>query len=403
VMLVAALAWPTTGRAAAAAASEPAAPTAPTPAPSPVDDASSEPPVAAPKVELTPEELAQRQLELRLERADLHWLEAERLFQNGRYAEAALEFDRSYAAVPAAATLYGMALSYERAGKPVEAVRAYERYLALPDCPADVPPEQRPIDCATERSKAEQARAEQRRRVGELAIALGEGVELREVRVAGRTVPLDDFPLLLLPGTVDVEVFGLQADQRRSRPAYITPGEVTTFYVAPFEPEVVPRPVVTPDVRRDDELDAVRQERRQRQLRGTFWAGLGLTAAAGIATGVTGGIALYHYRRFQAELCGEPCVRRDESGEPLLDEETGDPIPLGGPDRDLYPHDHRAGLERHRPIANALLGVTVGLAVGTALVGSFAFRKRPRDPARAGKAPVRPYAAVGATGLVVRW
>src|SRR5690606_19463040 len=88
---------------------------------------------AQPKVGLTPEELAQRQLDRRYEQADIHWLEGQRLYNNGRYAEAAVEFERSYVAVPAAATLYGMALSYERAGKPVEAVRALERYLALPD------------------------------------------------------------------------------------------------------------------------------------------------------------------------------------------------------------------------------------------------------------------------------
>src|SRR5690606_24458285 len=134
----------------------------------------------------------------------------------------------------------------------------------------------------------EQALAEQRRRVGALVLDLGEGVELREVRVAGRTVPLDDFPLLLLPGTVDVEVFGMGPDERRSRPAYITGGETYELYVAPFDSGRVPPPEVRPEL--DDPVDALRQARRQRQLRTAFWAGTGLTASAGIALAVVGGI-----------------------------------------------------------------------------------------------------------------
>lgn len=402
-MLVAALAWPT----AASATRGPATGAEASPPDAPDDDVPTaegeEPEPVPPKVELTPEELAQRTLDIRLERAVQYWQEGDRLYRNGRYAEAAVAFEGSYDAYPAAEALYSAALSYERAGKPVEAIRALQLYLTYPDCPPDVPPEQRPIDCTAERPEAEQALAEQRRRVGELVLTLGEGVELREVRVAGRPVPLDDFPLLLLPGTVDVEVFGLRPEERRSRPAYITGGEVTTLYVAPFEPAGA---VVRPVVPRPIDVDLM--ERRRRQQRVTFWVGTGLTVAAGVATAVTGGIARYHQRRFETELCDSPCVERDENDkDKIILDAAGNPIPLGGPDEDLYPHDHEAELQRYRPITNALLGVTIGLAVGTALVGTFAFRKRAPDRGSKGKpsvrARVRTHVGLGGSGLVVRW
>jgi hypothetical protein len=356
-----------------------------------------EPP--SPQVKLTAEQLAERLMDKRLEHAELRWQEGERLYQNGRYAEAAVEFERSYAAVAAAATLYSVAPSYERAGKPVEAVRALERYLALPDCP-DGPPEERPIDCTQQRPLAEQALAEQRRRVGELVIALGDGVKLREVRVAGRTVPLEDFPLVLLPGTVDVEVFGLKPDERRSRPAYITPGETFTLYVAPFDAEVARRPpTVTPI--EGDPVDELRLERRQRQLQTTFWVGTGLTAAAGVALAVTGGLGRYHQQRFNIEKCPSKCWEMNADGTPKRDA-AGQIIYLDRP----YPENHEDALARYKPVANAMLAVTIGIGVATALVGAFAFRKRDREQAsaRAGTGErVRARVRLGGSGLVVRW
>lgn len=413
-MLVVAVGWPSMATATAEPpatkaepATEPEPNAEPEPSAEPEPDAEARAPKARPPSspgKLTPEEIERRQTELRTEQATLHWQEGKRLYQNGRYAEAAVEFEKSQVAWPAAATLYSMALSYERAAKPVEAVRALQRYLALPDC-SDVPPEEGTMGCTQQRAQAEQALAEQRRRVGELVIALGEGVELREVRVAGRTVPLDDFPLVLLPGTVDVEVFGLKPDERRSRPAYITAGESFTLYVAPFDSEsqVVRSPVLPPP--NDDPVDELRLERRQRQLVAAFGVGAGLTAASGVAMAVTGGLALYHQRRFDTELCPNPCVVLNEDGTPMLDP-NGNTIPRGTAENDVYPDDHEAELARYRPIANALMGVTVGLAVATALVGTFAFRKRDRErasgPQSNGKR-VRARVRVGGSGLVVRW
>jgi hypothetical protein len=389
-VLVVALAWPTAGLAAPERDAEPPA-AAERPAEEDEPEAGAEEPARKPK--RTPDKLY-----VYPEQAAQHWQEGERFYNGGRYAEAAIEFERSYAAAPASAALYGAALSYERAGKPVDAVRTLERYLALTDC-ADLPPDDRTYECTTQRADAKQALAEQRRLVGELVLTLGEGVKLREVKVAGHTVPLDDFPLLLPPGTVDVEVFGLGPEERRSRPASITAGEVTTLYVAPFETKVVPRPIEEPSEVRVDEA---RLAQRRRRLRVAFWTGVGLTTASAAALTVTGSLALYHHRRYEAEFCGPLCVERDENGEPVLDEH-GRPIPLGSAGQSLYPADHEAALARHRPIANAMLGATLFLAVGTALVGTFAFRRQAPSNASRGQARLQPQVRVGGTGLVVRW
>jgi len=213
-------------------------------------------------------------------------------------------------------------------------------------------------------------------------------------------VPLDDFPLLMLPGTVDVELFGMGPDDRRTRPAYITAGEVSEVYVAPFERGATvepPLPEAGPEMD-----DPRRTAQRRRALRTTFWTGVGLTAASGVALGVLGGLTRYQERRYGIEKCEQMCVMRDPDGEPILDE-NGNTIPLGSANDPRYPFDREQAFERYKPIANALVGVTIGLAVGTALVGVFAFRKRPggAQPTPSGTARVR--VGLGAPGLVVRW
>ncbi|MEM9453084.1 MAG: hypothetical protein AAGF11_02815 [Myxococcota bacterium] len=340
---------------------------------------------------LSPEELAQRQLQAKIEQAIEHYKEGQRLYSNGRYGEAAVEFERSYAAVPAANTLYAVALAFGRAGKTVEAVRAFERYLELPDC-SQWAPDERPIDCTAQRSEAERNLVEHRGRVGELTLKIAEGVELREVRVAGRTVPIDDFPLLMLPGTVDVELFGMGPDDRRTRPAYITAGEVYEVYVAPWKVDVVDE-MSNPggDLGRDDPQ---RQKRQKRRLKAVFWSGVGLTGASGVVMAVMGSLARYHFQRFDIEKCPPQCYELNDDGTPVTGPD-GELVALDRP----YPLGHRNAFERYQVVTNALIGVTVGLAVSTALVGVFAFRKR--EPTPSGRARVRVH--VGAPGLLVRW
>ncbi|MCA9650291.1 MAG: hypothetical protein KC501_10305, partial [Myxococcales bacterium] len=332
--------------------------------------------------DLTPEELARRQKQVRIASARQHYDQGSVLWNQGRYAEAATEYELSYAAVPSAIALYSSALSYERAGKAVEAVRALRRYLELPDCES-LPAEERSITCTERRAEAQELLSDQMRLVGELRLDLAEGVLLSEVRVAGRTVPLDDFPLLLRPGPVDVELFGVEPDQRRNRVAYITAGEQFPLYVAPFVTDVSP-PLVT-DPGPDREAERQRAERRRRILRTSLWVGTGLTAASAVALTVMGSLTLYERRKFAEEKCAPMCT--DEQGNPL-----------GTADDPLFPFERQERFETYQLTTNVLIGVTAGLGVATALVGVFAFRKRGPDQSRA---PAR--VGVRGPGLVVRW
>ncbi|MEX1368541.1 MAG: tetratricopeptide repeat protein [Nannocystaceae bacterium] len=357
----------------------------------PAEGAEEDPPAPTPETEpsaapdpgsvdeLSPEELAARQKQIRIENAQRHYEQGNVLFRAGRYAEAAAQLELSYAAVPATTTLYSVALSYARAGKAVDAVRTLRRYLDLPDCVEQSA--QSTIGCTNRRAEAEQMLGDQVRLVGELNLDLADTVELREVRVAGRTVPLDDFPLLLRPGPADVELFGLEPEQRRTRVAYITAGETFTLYVAPFVTEVVQRPDV-PDATPDPRIDEARAQRRQRILMTSFWVGTGLTAASAVALGVMGGLTRREQQAFKAAKCEMVCADPDTME------------PLGNSDAPLFPLEERDAFNTYKLTTNVLVGVTVGLAVGTVLVGAFAFRKRGR-----GRARVR---ATG-PGLVVRW
>ncbi len=348
----------------------PAADAAARSTPSPADD---------PLRKLSPEELEFRQQEARIQDARKHYTQGNRLFGKKRYAAAAEEYEQSYAAAPAARTLYSIALSYEYAGRPVEAVEAIERYLGLPEC-TDLPEAERTIECTDQRADAQKILSGQRRLVGELRLDLAVGVDLREIRVAGRTVPRVDFPLLLLPGSVDVELFGVHPDQRRRWVVNIAAGEPYTLYVAPFDTAEVGGP--TPPTPEDPELDRLQRERRRQRLRTSFWVGTGLTAMSGIALAVMGSLTLYEQRRFNTEKCRMDC----------LDPDTGEPRGTG------YPLDHEERFLRYKPITNAMVGVTVGLAVGTALVGVFAFGKR-NEPVPNDRAQVR----LTGSGLLVRW
>lgn len=324
----------------------------------------------------SPEQLEKAQHDVRVEEATHHYVEGQALFDRGQYLEAAAEFERSYAAIPAAATLEAIALSYERAGKTIQAIRAYARYLALPDCDR---PGADPLACAQpdKREEAVSSLEKLRRFVGELHLDIAPGVELREVRVGGRVVPLEDFPVLLMPGPIDVELYGKEPDDQRVRVPRIAPGEQYRLSVEPFGSP--PSPRVDPgDEPRSSDPDPVRDPardlRRQQILRGLFWTGLGVTLAAGASTGALGGLMLREKAKFE-DRCTGNCVGQGES------------YPFGADERF---HDLRTA-------TNAMIGVTAALGVTTAVLGIFAFSRG--DAGSPQRASVR----LTGTGLTVHW
>ena len=315
-----------------------------------------------------------------IEEAAHHFAEGTRLVDNGDYGAAAVEFERSYAAIRSAKALYNAGLSYEKAGQPVQAVRVARRYLELPDCGA---PDAVPIHCATKREEVEETLRRLMRRVGQLDLVVEPGVDVREVRVQGRTVPLEDFPLVMEPGPVEVTVYGSEDDDLLNRVARLTAGDETRVYVGPFD---APAPRVRtppPETQTPGEtpVRVVDSERRQRVLRGVFWGGLAATLGSGVALGVVGGLTVKARDDYEAKKCGEG-TQLGACDPIMLPDGTFEP-------RFPHPQEEQDRFETYRTATNALIGVTAGLAMVTTVVGLFAFSQRQTPTRRASTTRVK--------------
>ena len=361
-----------------------AAPPAPTPPASSPDSAAPEPAdpdAARPHVPAAddPEAIA---LEKRIEEAERHFIEGRTLFDQKRYLEAATEFERSFAAIERAETLYNIALSYEYGSRPVEAIRAARRYRALPDCENG-----QGGMCAKKRAEVKATEQRLLAKVGQLELELQEGVVLREIRIDGQPVPEQDFPVLLMPGTYELEMYGARKGQQRMRYVELEAGSKNVVPVLPF---LEPRPagdtgngdrVDVPDPE-DLAAEKRRLERRKRALTVSFWSGLGLTVASGAATATFGALKVRAERRHDEAMCelvpgSTECVEGSDANVPEL-------------------VNSRADAKRYRTLTNAMVGVTAAIGVTTALIGIFAFSKQ---PARRGSQRW----GLGPGGLVVHW
>lgn len=335
----------------------------------------------------TPEQL---RFAAKVEEAEKRFGEGKALMSEGRYAEAAAEFERSHASIEFGDTLFKIVEAYEAANEPIKALKKARAYIALGNCeggkesPANYPcaePEQR--EAAIKKSNR------LRQLVGELKLQLGRDVVLRGVKVADKMVPLDDFPLLVLPGSFIVELSGPKDGQRRSYDVTVEAGETFNVFVPPWEKPRVIDPIAGgfDDNGGDDEQTLEEQRRRKRILKGAFWTGVGVTALSGVALGTVGGIALYSQRRFDELHCG------GVPGQECQDTRPDDPLlgPMG-----KYPLTYERRVERFLVATNAMIGVTAALGVTTVVIGIFAFTKKKPTGANA-RVQVR------ADGLMFRW
>ncbi|MBC8068862.1 MAG: hypothetical protein IAG13_11060 [Deltaproteobacteria bacterium] len=269
------------------------------------------------------------------------------LFNRGSYAQAAMEFERAFAAIPAEAALFNVALSYERAGDRVSAALAARKYMLLPDCgEAGVKPEM----CGARRAEVQAQLERLMAQIGELRLEISKGVVLREVSINGRKVAIGDFPVLVASGRIDIELVGALAGQRRQRVIDVRPGERQAIVVGPFD---------RPDIVGGDGPRAREPKPRPKWLRPLFWSGVSLTAASGIAMATMGGLLIREGRLVDENLCDrDPATATKQC-----------PDPPG----DYYPHDNVRREAQYKTATNVLVGVTAGLAVITTIVGIVAF------------------------------
>jgi len=289
------------------------------------------------------------------------YVEGQELFVQRQYLDAGAAFRRSYAAVATGRTLYAVGLSYEKGGDVVQALEAYRRYLDLPDCPA---PEEH---CAARRDEVRGIVAKLRTKVGELSIEVDEGVELLGIEIGERIVPPEDFPIILAPGHYEIRERGYGPSHVRIREIDVAAGQVFSLLVVDFDSQ--PQPPsndVTDPGPPSRPSNRVSEEERRRRLRIAFYSGVGVTAAAGIATGVVGGLTQRAYNTYQGRCTGM-CSPQEN-----------------------YPLAAEQRFDRLKPVTNALVGVTAGLGITTVVLGLFAFSGKKGRGARASVTRVTP-------------
>jgi hypothetical protein len=332
-------------------------------------DASAPPPTTTPPEDERPSEIGDAsadEMHDAMMRAFVErFQEGKFLYNRGQYVQAAAEFERAFAAIPAEAALRNVVLSYERAQDRVSAALAARRYLALPSCDT---PDLDPALCSQHRDDIEKQLERLMEQIGELQLKVEKGVTLREVFVNNRKVAIADFPVLITPGRIDVELVGALPGERRQRFVDVKQGESQTIIVGPFD---------VPDPDPGGQIGPRRRLERPKWLKPLFWSGFGITLASGAAMATMGGLTLKAKHDFED---------RNHQG------------------ATSFPEDFKRQKERYQLATNVLVGVTAGLAMITTIVGLVAFtgpdnrHKRNRGTQRASTR----MRWTGA-GVLVRW
>jgi hypothetical protein len=280
--------------------------------------------------------------------------EARALYTAGRPREAALAFERSFAAAASAEAAYNAALAHDKTGDPVATLVWFRRYLEI--ARKDVDPSY-PLALA----RADELRA----RVAELRVEIKTPGDVRELRLDGEPVPLDSFPRLVRPGPLTLRFTGAAPGQTVDIPSEARAGETATIYFPGFARPVAavpaPRPIVRPDP-----VDPAPSS-HLRPLKIAFSIGAGLTGVGAVTIAVLGGLARREDRLYEESSCVEG-------------------VCPDGYDFDIR-EGHRLAAGRLERATNATIGVTVGLAVVTLALGIAALResRRPRAQTRAGR------------------
>lgn len=276
----------------------------------------------------------------------------------GNYEAAAAAFLRSYELQPTAEALFNAALAHEQAGATIEAIETYERFLAEPAPPPDL---------------VEAARLSIEALLPKVAVLKG----LRyapeqppaELYIDGQQIALDEFPRLMMPGEIEIEVVS-KTGERASETYELAAGEALIVDLRGLLPPPVepPPPEFEVEGPTEEELEAARTyARRTQTLRKVTWVGIGLTGATAIGAATLGGLALrekglfekYTCSEFQDQMCPEGFVTEDPESHWTT-----------------YGHYVRGG--------TILAGISGGFAIATLVIGVVVVRRsKPRAGAPA--------------------
>jgi hypothetical protein len=279
----------------------------------------------------------------------------------GDFFGAAAAFLRSYELQPTPEALFNAGLALQNGGDAIAAIETYRRFLAEP---------QRSEELAR---AAERASAALLREVGTLkGVRYPSERPPAELHVAGVRRELDEFPLLLPPGPVVIEVIDERGE--RARETYeLGAGEALIVDLRSLLPE--PEPAIDDvdepgfEVETDptlDDLEAARRARRAsrarqasraKQLRTATWVGVGSTVGSAIALGTFTGLMIRERQAYERYTClqfpGGACPEGFVTGDP---------------------EGHLRAFQTYALGTVILGGVTAGFAVGTLIVGLISRR-----------------------------
>jgi tetratricopeptide (TPR) repeat protein len=273
----------------------------------------------------------------------------------GNYEAAAAAFLRSYELQRTAEALFNAALAYEQAGKTIEAIETYERFMAEPSPPADL------IEAAHQSIEALLP-----------TIAVLKGLRYApeqppaELYVDGERVELDAFPRLVLPGEIEIEVVA-KSGARASESYELAAGEKLIVDLRGLlpPPELPPPEIVEVE---DDgptvaELEAARVRARQAAtLRKLTWVGLGVTGATAIGAATLGGLAQRESDLYEKYTCFQ-----------FTDDVCPSDFELGDA------QSHLRAYHQYVRSGTILAGISGGFAIATLVIGIVAARKsKPR-------------------------
>ncbi len=278
----------------------------------------------------------------------------------GEFVGAAAAFLRSYELQPTSEALFNAGLAYQNAGETIPAIETYRRFLAEPERNAELA------------RAANNAIASLLREVGTLkGIRYEPSRPPAELYINGERHELDELPLLITPGPVEIEVVD-EAGEGARETYEIASGESLVIDVRALLPAKVEPP--SPDIIDDhqptpEQLEGLRARKlRAKQLRTTTWIGLGLTGAAGISFGTLAGLAA----RERAAFLDATCYEYDGGACP-------EGFSIGDPGAHLRAYD------RFRLGATVSVAIAGSLAIGTLVVGLVGLeleRKLARERAR---------------------
>lgn len=277
-----------------------------------------------------------------IKRARTIFLEARDRFYEDAFGEAGELFLQSFAAYPSLEALYGAANSFERNGDILIALELYDRYFTYVD------------DHPTRPASAQRSYRALTRLVGRVDIEVAPGASFRTLKINGKPVAKAKLPARVLPGVVRVEFLGDETWQREQLDTEVLAGATAVFKFSGFrQPPKMPGPALPPGGNPDIKPDTPPRPRRSQVATNVFWAGLGMTAASGVALTTLGALTIRERNRFESELGMTP-----------------------------YPADHEANFQRYRQVTNVLIGVTSGLAAFTIVSGVIALSSRRRASQR---------------------